>query len=51
MKCLELWEDNINTGLEKVGWGHGLVRSVSGQEQVAGTCVCGNELSGFIKCG
>jgi len=27
-KCLELWEDNINIDLEKVGWGHGLDRSV-----------------------
>jgi hypothetical protein len=24
---------------------------VSGQEQVAGSCKCRNETSGFIKCG
>jgi len=28
---------------------HGLDRSGSGQGQVAGTCECGNELSGSIK--
>jgi len=32
-------------------WGHGLVRAGSGQGQVAGTCECGNEPSGSIKCG
>ena len=31
--------------------GHGLDRSGSGQRQVAGSCECGNEPSGFIKCG
>jgi hypothetical protein len=31
--------------------GHGLVRAGSGQGQVAGTCECGNEPSGSIKCG
>jgi len=32
-------------------WGCGLDRAGSGQGQVAGTCECGNETSGFIKCG
>ena len=32
-------------------WGHGLDRSGSGQGQVMGTCECGNEPSGSIKCG
>ena len=32
-------------------WGHRLDRAGSGQVQVAGACECGNELSGFIKCG
>jgi hypothetical protein len=30
-------------------WGYGLDRSGSGQGQVAGTCDCGNEISGSIK--
>ena len=30
---------------------HGLHRSVSGLGQVAGSCECGNEPSGSIKCG
>ena len=36
-----------------VGWGegHGLDRFGSGQRQVAGSCECGNERSGFMKCG
>jgi hypothetical protein len=32
-------------------WVYGLDRAGSGQGQVAGTCKCGNELSGYIKCG
>jgi len=32
-------------------WGHGLDRCGSGYGQVAGTCECGNELLGPIKCG
>jgi len=32
-------------------WGHGLDRDGSGQGQLAGTCECGNELLGSIKCG
>jgi hypothetical protein len=31
--------------------GYGLVRSVSGQGQVVGSCEYGNETSGYIKCG
>ena len=30
-------------------WGYGLYRAGSGQGRLAGTCECGNELSGFIK--
>ena len=30
--------------------GFGLDRASSGQRQVAGTCECGNEPSGSIKC-
>ena len=32
-------------------WGYGLNRSGSRLGQVAGTCKCGNEPSGSIKCG
>ena len=32
-------------------WGYGLDRPGSGQGQVAGTCECGNETSGSVKCG
>jgi hypothetical protein len=32
-------------------WGYGLDRAGSGYGQVAGTCECGNEPSGSIKCG
>ena len=30
-------------------WGHGLDEAGLGQGQVAGTCECGNEPSGFHK--
>ena len=40
------WENNINMDLQEVGWGH-----YSGYGQVAGSCGCGNEHSGSIKCG
>jgi hypothetical protein len=31
-------------------WGNGLDRVGSGQGQLGGTCECGNESSGSIKC-
>jgi hypothetical protein len=37
--------------LKKWDVGYGLDRTGSGQRQVAGTCKCGNEPSGSIKCG
>jgi hypothetical protein len=42
------WEDNIKMDFEEVGY-----RRVDWIElgQVAGTCECGNETSGSIKCG
>jgi hypothetical protein len=40
------WENNIIMDLQEVGWGHG-----SGYGQLVGTCECGNEPSGSIKCG
>ena len=46
-----MWDDNIKMDLKEVGWEYGLDRAGSGQGQVAGTCECGNELSGYIKCG
>jgi hypothetical protein len=42
-----LKEESSGSGM----WGHGLDRSGSGQGQVSGTCKCGNECSGSIKCG
>ena len=32
-------------------WGHGLDLSGLGQGKMAGTCECGKEPWGFIKCG
>jgi len=46
------WEDNIKMDLQEVVCGgHGLDQAGSGYGQVAGTCKCGNEPSGSIKCG
>jgi len=45
------WEDNIKMDIHEFGWGNGLDWSDSGQGQVAGSCDCGNEPSGYIKCG
>ena len=46
------WEDNIKMVLQEVGCGrYGLDLAGSGYGQVAGTCECGNEPSGSIKCG
>ena len=46
------WKDNINMDLQEVGWG-GMdwINLVQDKGQVAGTCKCGNETSGSIKCG
>jgi hypothetical protein len=45
------WEDNIKMNVREVGWGHGLDQSGSGYGQVAGSCECGDEHSGSVKCG
>jgi len=45
------WEDNIKMDLWEVGGGWRLDGVGSGQGQMAGTCECGNELSGSVKCG
>jgi hypothetical protein len=45
------WEDNIRMNLKEVGQEYGMDSVGSGQGQVAGTCECGNEHSGSIKCG
>ena len=31
-------------------WGYGLDRAGSGEGNLVGTCECGNEFSGSIKC-
>jgi hypothetical protein len=46
------WEDIIKMDLKEVGCGvYGLDRAASEEGQVVGTCECGNEPSGSIKCG
>ena len=42
------WEDNIKMDLQEVGCG---CMDWIELAQVAGTCECGNEPSGSIKCG
>jgi len=45
------WMYNMKMDLQEVGCGGGkLVRTGSGQEQVAGTCECSDEPSGSVKC-
>jgi len=46
------WEVNIKMDLQEVGYGgYGLDRTGTGYGQVTGTCECGNEPSGSLKCG
>jgi hypothetical protein len=46
-----IWEVYIKIDLQEVGCGgYGLARAGSGQGQVAGTCECGNDRSGSLKC-
>ena len=42
--------DNIKLYLHEVGRGHGLDSSGSGKEEVSGSCRCGNEPTGSMKC-
>jgi len=43
------WENNIKMDIHEAEWeGHGLDWSSSRWWQVAGSCKCGSELSGFI---
>jgi len=44
------WEANFKIDLQKMGGGSGLDCSGSGYGQMAGSCECGNELSGSMKC-
>jgi len=46
------WEDNIKMDLQEVGFG-GMdwIELAQRQGQEAGTCECGNEHSGSVKCG
>jgi len=45
------WNDNIKIDLQEVGCGvYGLDRAGSGYGQMLGTCECGNEPLGSIKC-
>jgi hypothetical protein len=45
------WEDNIKMDLKEVGYGDMDWIELAQDRQVAGTCECGNEPSGSIKCG
>jgi hypothetical protein len=46
------WEDNITMDLQEVGCG-GMewIELAQDKKKASGTCVCGNESSGSIKCG
>jgi hypothetical protein len=50
-RLMRRWEDNIKADLQKVGCGGMEWIELAQEGQVAGTCECGNEPSGFIKCG
>ena len=46
------WEDNIETDLQEVRYGGtDWIDLAQDREKVAGTCECGKEPSGYIKCG
>jgi hypothetical protein len=45
------WRIILRWIFRKLGVGYGLDRGGSGYRQLAGTCECGNEPSGSIKCG
>jgi hypothetical protein len=45
------WEDNIKMDLQEVGCSGMAWIELAPDRQVAGTCECGNEPSGSIKCG
>ena len=46
------WEDNIETDLQEVRYGGtDWIDLAQDREKVAGTCECGNEPLGSIKCG
>ena len=46
------WEDDIKMDLQEVGCG-GMdwIELDQDRNRIAGTCECGNDLSGSIKCG
>jgi hypothetical protein len=45
------WEDNIKIDLQEEGCGDMDWIELAQDRQVAGTCACGNKLSGSTQCG
>jgi hypothetical protein len=44
------WENNIKMDLQEMGWKGMDWIDLAHDRRVAGSCECGNETSGFIKC-
>jgi len=49
-RCRHRWEDNIKMDLHEVGCGDVDWIELAQDRDRWGTCECGNEHSGFIKC-
>ena len=46
------WKDNIKVDFKEIGWeGANWIRLALGGGKRRGSCECGNEASGCIKCG
>ena len=51
-KYRRIWEDNIKMDLQEVGCGvMDWIELAQDRDRWGGTCECGNEFSGSIKCG
>ena len=46
------WENNIKMDIQEVGWegGKDWIDLAQDKESLRGSCECGNELSGSVKC-
>jgi hypothetical protein len=49
-KLRRRWEDNIKIDLQEMGCGGMDWIKLAQDRDMAGTCECGNETSGYVKC-
>ena len=50
-KSIRRQDNNIKMHLQEMGWGMGFIDLVKDRGRLRGSCECGNEPQGSLKCG